>query len=585
MTIDQNSFRRLIDIGISLSSEKNPARLMETILLEAKSIGNADAGTLYIRTKEDKLAFTILRTDSLAVAQGGTTGVEITLPPVEMYDKNGVPNHHNIVSYSALTRSTVYVDDAYDSNNFDFTGTKKFDKSTGYRSTSLLTIPLKNYQEEVIGVLQLLNAIDKDSGEIVAFPKDVVPLIEALASQAAVALENQNLIESQKVLLDSFIELMASAVDAKSAYTGGHCQRVPELTEMLTAAACDSTSPEFCDFDLDEEEWYELHIGAWLHDCGKVTTPEYVVDKATKLETITDRIHEIRMRFELIKKEAVIEYQQKIINGDGDAENLKAALDKQLAKLDADFEFVSECNLGGEFMADDKVQRLKRIAKKTWTRTLSDRLGVSHEELKRRNRVPEPQLPVQEELLADRYDHIIEHDVVVHSAAPDNAYGFKVKVPEHKYNLGEVYNLSIERGTLTEEERFKINDHIVQTIVMLENLPFPKHLERVPEIAGGHHEKMDGTGYPKQLMGGTMSIPARIMAIADVFEALTAADRPYKKAKKLSESVRIMSLMVKDQHLDGDLFKLFLASGVYLQYAEKYLNREQIDVVQVADYL
>lgn len=585
MTIDQNSFRRLIDIGISLSSEKNPARLMETILLEAKSIGNADAGTLYIRTKEDKLAFTILRTDSLAVAQGGTTGVEITLPPVEMYDKNGVPNHHNIVSYSALTRSTVYVDDAYDSNNFDFTGTKKFDKSTGYRSTSLLTIPLKNYQEEVIGVLQLLNAIDKDSGEIVAFPKDVVPLIEALASQAAVALENQNLIESQKVLLDSFIELMASAVDAKSAYTGGHCQRVPELTEMLTAAACDSTSPEFCDFDLDEEEWYELHIGAWLHDCGKVTTPEYVVDKATKLETITDRIHEIRMRFELIKKEAVIEYQQKIINGDGDAENLKAALDKQLAKLDADFEFVSECNLGGEFMADDKVQRLRRIAKKTWTRTLSDRLGVSHEELKRRNRVPEPQLPVQEELLADRYDHIIEHDVVVHSAAPDNAYGFKVKVPEHKYNLGEVYNLSIERGTLTEEERFKINDHIVQTIVMLENLPFPKHLERVPEIAGGHHEKMDGTGYPKQLMGGTMSIPARIMAIADVFEALTAADRPYKKAKKLSESVRIMSLMVKDQHLDGDLFKLFLASGVYLQYAEKYLNREQIDVVQVADYL
>ncbi|MFT6432633.1 MAG: HD-GYP domain-containing protein (c-di-GMP phosphodiesterase class II) [Candidatus Azotimanducaceae bacterium] len=585
MTADQNSFRRLIDIGISLSSEKNPARLMETILLEAKSIGNADAGTLYIRTKEDKLEFTILRTDSLFVAQGGTTGVDISLPAVAMYDEKGDPNNQNIVSYSAITGKTVNVRDAYDSDKFDFTGTKKFDEGTGYRSTSFLTIPLKNYQEEVIGVLQLLNSIDDDTGSVVAFSKDIEPLIEALASQAAVALENQNLIESQKVLLDSFIELMASAVDAKSAYTGGHCQRVPELTEMLTSAACQSTLPKFKDFDLNEEEWYELHIGAWLHDCGKVTTPEYVVDKATKLETITDRIHEVRMRFELIKREAVIEYQQKIIDGAKDLDLLKEQLDAQIAQLDADFEFVAECNLGGEFMAEDRIDRLKEIAELTWTRTLSDRSGVSQEELKRKNKTPECELPVVEKLLADRIDHIIEHDVVVHSAVPDNPYGFKVDVPEHKYNLGEIYNLSIARGTLTAEERFKINDHIVQTIVMLENLPFPKHLERVPEIAGGHHEKMDGTGYPKRLMGATMSIPARIMAIADVFEALTAADRPYKPAKKLSESVRIMSFMVKDQHLDGEIFQLFLESGVYLDYADKFLDPEQIDEVVISDYL
>jgi len=585
MTTDQNSFRRLIDIGISLSSEKNPARLMETILLEAKSIGNADAGTLYIRTRDDKLEFTILRTDSLFVAQGGTTGVEISLPPVDMYNTNGDPNNQNIVSYSALTGRTVNVRDAYATDKFDFTGTKKFDEGTGYRSTSFLTIPLKNHQEEVIGVLQLLNSIDDDSGKVVPFSKDIEPLVEALASQAAVALENQNLIESQKHLLDSFIELMASAVDAKSAYTGGHCQRVPELTEMLTSAACKSDLPLFKDFDLTEEEWYELHIGAWLHDCGKVTTPEYVVDKATKLETITDRVHEIRMRFEVIKREAVIEYQQKIIEGAEDPAGLKLQLDERLTQLDADFEFVAECNQGGEFMAEDRITRLKQIAELTWTRTLSDRLGVSQEELRRKNRSPEVNLPVEEKLLADRPDHIIEHDVVVHSAIPENPYGFKVDVPEHKYNLGEVYNLSIARGTLTNEERFKINDHIVQTIVMLENLPFPKNLERVPEIAGGHHEKMDGTGYPKRLMGGTMSIPARIMAIADVFEALTAADRPYKPAKKLSESVRIMSFMVKDQHLDGELFKLFLESGVFLDYADKYLEPEQIDEVTIADFL
>ena len=585
MTADQNSFRRLIDIGLALSSEKNPARLMETILLEAKSIANADAGTLYIRTKDDKLDFTILRTDSLFVAQGGTTGVDISLPSVEMFDEKGQPNNQNIVSYSAITGTTVNVSDAYDSDKFDFTGTKKFDESTGYRSTSFLTIPLKNYQEEVIGVLQLLNSIDEETGEVVAFSKEIEPLIEALASQAAVALENQNLIESQKVLLDSFIELMASAVDAKSAYTGGHCQRVPELTEMLATAACESTLPNFKDFDLNEEEWYELHIGAWLHDCGKVTTPEYVVDKATKLETITDRIHEVRMRFELMKRDAVIAYQQKVIDGATDLDVLKEQLDQKVVQLEADFEFVAECNLGGEFMAEDKIHRLKQIAELTWTRTLSDRSGVSQEELKRKSKTPEPDLPVEEKLLADRSDHIIEHDAVVHSAAADNLYGFKVDVPEHKYNLGEVYNLSIARGTLTAEERFKINDHIVQTIVMLESLPFPKHLERVPEIAGGHHEKMDGTGYPKRLMGGTLSIPARIMAIADVFEALTAADRPYKPAKRLSESIRIMSFMVKDQHLDGEIFKLFLESGVYRNYADKHLDPEQIDEVAVSDYL
>ena len=589
MANDQASFKRLIDIGIALSAEKNPDRLMETILLEAKDIGNADAGTLYIRTKDDQLKFVILRTDSLNMAQGGTTGSAITLPPVQMYgvDAEGdrQPNYKNIVSHVALTGETINIADAYDSEAFDFSGTKKFDEGTGYRSQSFLTIPLKNRLGYVIGVLQLLNSKDPITDGVVPFMADIVPLIEALASQAAVALENQNLIESQKHLLDSFIELMASAVDAKSPYTGGHCQRVPELTEMLTRAACDSTLPAFADFSLNEDEWYELHIAAWLHDCGKVTTPEYVVDKATKLETITDRLHEIRMRFEVIKREAVIDYQQQLLDGASNGDELKVALATRLQQLDDDFAFVAECNLGGEFMAEDRIARLEQIAEMQWTRTLSDRIGIAQEELKRKGQQDEQALPVREKLLADRPDHIIAHDTVVHSADPANAYGFQVEVPEHKYNLGELYNLSIARGTLTAEERFKINDHIVQTIVMLENLPFPQHLERVPEIAGGHHEKMDGTGYPKKLNGSEMSVPARIMAIADVFEALTAADRPYKKPKKLSESMKIMSFMVKDQHLDGELFRLFLESGVYQDYANKFLLPDQLDEIDPASYL
>jgi HD-GYP domain-containing protein (c-di-GMP phosphodiesterase class II) len=589
MAADQASFKRLIDIGIALSAEKNPDRLMETILLEAKSIGSADAGTLYIRTKQDQLTFAIVRTDSLGIAQGGTTGVDITMPAVDMYklDEAGQRrrNHHNIVSHVALTGETINIPDAYDSQVFDFTGTRMFDHSSGYRSKSFLTIPLKNRQDHVIGVLQLLNSLDPVSGEVVPFSDDIEPLVEALASQAAVALENQNLIESQKNLLDSFIELMAGAVDAKSPYTGGHCQRVPELTEMLTQAACDSVLPAFSEFNLTEEEWYELHIAAWLHDCGKVTTPEYVVDKATKLETITDRLHEIRLRFEVVKAEAVIDYQRQLLAGATDAEGLKHTLDARLAQLDDDFAFVAECNLGGEFMAQERLTRLQQIANIEWTRTLSDRIGLAHEEVRRKSLTPEPVLPIREKLLVDRPDHIIAHDNEVHAADPGNSYGFQVDVPEHKFNLGELYNLSIPRGTLTPEERFKINDHMVQTIVMLEALPFPPHLERVPEIAGGHHEKMDGTGYPKRLYAGEMSVPARIMAIADVFEALTAADRPYKTPKKLSESVKIMSFMVKDKHLDGEIFELFLRSGVFRQYAEKFLLPAQLDDVDISKYL
>ena len=584
MPSDQVSFKRLIDIGIALSSEKDSDRLMETILLEAKDISHADGGTLYIRSRDDQLTFTIVRTDSLGIAQGGTTGVEISLPPVAMFGEDGQPNLKNIVSYAANTGETISISDAYSTDQFDFTGTKKFDQGTGYHSQSFLTVPLKNNTGRVIGVLQLLNSLDEE-GKVQAFPEETQPLIEALASQAAVSLENQNLIESQKNLLDSFIELMASAVDAKSPYTGGHCQRVPELTKMLTAAACESKQEPFKDFDLNEEEWYELHIGAWLHDCGKVTTPEYVVDKATKLETITDRIHEIRTRFEVIKQQRIIDYQQKLIDGATNQAELKEALDAELAQLDDDYAFIAECNVGGEFMAEERIERLKKIAEYEWTRTLDDRIGISFDEAKRKNRTEAPTLPCTEKLLADRADHIIEHDMVEQSADPDNRYGFNVDVPEHKYNLGEIYNLSIARGTLTAEERFKINDHIVQTIVMLENLPFPKHLERVPEIAGGHHEKMDGTGYPKKIKGGEMSLPARIMAIADVFEALTAADRPYKPAKKLSESIKIMGFMVKDQHLDPELFKLFLSSGVYRDYADMYLAPHQLDEVDIEQYL
>lgn len=577
-------FERLIEIGIALSAERDHDRLMERILLEAKGLSNADGGTLYLKTEDERLRFEIMRTDSLGIAMGGTTGKDIPFPPLALFDAaTGEPNHKNIATHVALTGNAIAIADAYTAADFDFSGTKMFDEGTGYRSTSFLTVPLKNHEGDVIGVLQLLNARHPRSGVVVPFGNDIQPLIEALASQAAVALDNRQLIDAQRHLLDSFITLIAKAIDAKSPYTGGHCQRVPTLTKMLAEAACEADDEPFADFALDDEGWYELHIAAWLHDCGKVTTPEYVVDKATKLETIYNRLHEIRTRFEVVKRDAEIACLKGILAG-GDAAVLRAECDRRLAEIDDDYAFIAECNIGGEFMAPEKVERVERIAGIKWLRTLDDRLGMSVSELRRLESAAARPLPVEESLLADRPEHIIERDPN-DRLAPDNPHGFRLDMPPHKYNLGEIYNLCIPRGTLTAEERYKINDHIVQTIVMLNELPFPRHLRRVPEYAGGHHETMIGTGYPRKLRREDMSLPARAMAIADIFEALTAWDRPYKKAKSLSESLRIMASMRDAQHIDADLFDLFLTSGVYLTYAEAHLKPEQIDAVDIASLL
>jgi HD-GYP domain-containing protein (c-di-GMP phosphodiesterase class II) len=579
----EERYRTLIELGIALSAERNHDLLMEKILHGAKTMCNADGGTLYLMSEaKDSLSFEIMLNDTLNIAMGGTTGKPIPFPPLRLYDDQGNPNHKNVSSHCALTASTVNIEDAYDADKFDFAGTKAFDAKVGYRSKSFLTVPLRNYEGEVIGVLQLINARDRRN-KIGVFGPDITPLIEALASQAAVALDNQRLIEAQKNLFKSFIQVIAGSIDAKSPYTGGHCHRVPAITFMMAQAACDSTEPPFADFSLTEDEWYELEVSAGLHDCGKVTTPEYIVDKATKLETIYNRIHEVRMRFEVCKRDAVIGYLEGLVAGEEEPDALKVRMDEDLARLDEEFAFIAECNVGGEFMAPDKVDRMKAIAERTWVRTLDDTLGLSIDEMRRRTG-DEPKPPVVEKLLADKDWHVIPHEINVDTARYD-AEGFKMKPLENRYNLGEVSNLAIGRGTLTNEDRFKINDHIVQTIFMLKALPFPKNLSRVAEWAGGHHEKMDGTGYPKGLKREEMSLPARIMAIADIFEALTAADRPYKKPKTLSESLKIMSFMVKDQHIDPDLWQLFLTSGIWKDYAEKYLRPDQVDDVDISKYL
>ncbi len=557
---------RLVELGIALSSEKDHDRLMEMILLEAKSIYNADGGTLYLVTDDEKgLSFQIMRNDTLNIAMGGTTGRSIPFPPVPLFrddEETGklAKNLNNVASAVYHSGKASNIEDAYEDQSYDFSGTKKFDQTTGYRSQSFLTVPMINTEAEVIGVLQLINARD-GGGSPTSFDSSSQPMIEALTSQAAVALENQILIHQQRNLWDSLIEMLASSIDDKSPYTGGHCQRVPIISKLLARAACDSDEGSFADFDLTEDEWYELHVAAWLHDCGKVTTPEYVVDKASKLETIYNRIHEIRTRFDVLRRDAEIHCLKRKLSGEDPAE-ADAEFEAACARLQEEYVFVAKANVGGEFMDDADIDRLKEIGAQTWVRHYDKLEGLSPPEAFRAKANPPPVPPATEPLLGDLPDHVVG-----------------------KYNLGELYNLAIRRGTLTAEERDTINDHIVVTIKMLENLPFPKKMRRVPEYAGGHHEKMDGTGYPRGLRREDMSIPARIMAIGDIFEALTAADRPYKAAKTVSESLRIMGFMVKDQHIDQELFELFLRSGVWKEYADQYLEPFQIDEVDINDYL
>ena len=525
MSAPDDKLRRLellLRVGLALSAETDTNRLLETILIEAKELTRADGGTLYLRQEEDSLHFAIMRTDSLGIAIGGTTGRPNTLPPIPLRDPDtGAPNNRHIASYAALRKTSVNIPNAYDTTRFDFSGTKAFDAHNGYRSVSFLTIPMLDAVGHVAGVLQLINSRDAKTGEVVPFDDLDQQTVEVLASQAGVSLQNKLLRDAQRDLLESFIKMIASAIDAKSNYTGGHCERVPVITELLTRAACDAKSGPFAEFSLNELEWYELHIAAWLHDCGKVVTPVHVMDKSKKLETINDRIDTVRARFEVMLRDVRLRAYDREKAGE-DAVTVASELEKETATLRDDLAFLEKTNFGGEFLPREGQERIKRIAART--------LVMGGE------RVP---------LLTDE----------------------------------EVQNLSVSRGTLTEKERLVINAHMVHTVNILNALPFPPQLRRVPEYATGHHEKMDGTGYPRGIYAGDMSVPARIMAVADVFEALTAIDRPYKQPKKLSEVMFIMGKMKEQHHLDPDVFDLFITSGVYRQYAQKNLPPDLVDAV------
>ncbi len=498
--------RQLNRIGIALSAERDIDTLLEMILENARRLTGADAGTLYtvndIRTHLD---FRIVHNDTLGIRQGGTSGVPVTLAPVPL-KVGGAPNHANVSSHVAITGQAIAFPDVGAAEGFDFSGTRAYDASTGYTSVSMLVAPLVHHDGSVIGVLQLLNAKDPRTGQVRPFPEEELELAASLGSQAAVALSSARLLKEVRDIFHSFIRSIATAIDCKSPYTGGHIRRVVTLTMLLAEQVNAETDGPFGDRMLSREELEELRLAAWLHDVGKIATPEHVVDKHTRLETVADLSHLVAARFDLARK---------CLEGRGGGPCAEQGDDARaaLAELAADRAFVLSCTDPGRVIGDADVERLERIA-------------------------------------ARRYR--------------DNGEEFALLSP------WELESLSVRRGTLTSAERVIVERHAVMTRRILEDIPFPRKLARVPAIAASHHEKLDGSGYPDHLRGEEISFPARILAIADIFEALTAKDRPYKQSMSLAQALDVLERMRQAGHIDPDLHGLFVRARI----GERYIAQE-----------
>ena len=517
----------LTEVSVALGDGHDIDAFLDRILKVAKSMTNADGGTLYRPSNDERsLCFHISLNDSLEIYQGGASGNSIDLPPIPLYDQYGNKNLASVAAYAANFHQSVNIADVYRADVFSFSGMRTFDQTFGYRSKSILTVPMTDHAGDLVGVLQLINAQDRETGEIRTFSDTDQRFIEALAGQAAVALTNQQLVVQMEALLESLVNLINIGIDEKSPYTGRHCQFVPELTMLLAEAVHDTSIGPMASFRMSDADRRELWLAGLLHDCGKITTPVHVVDKATKLETIFDRIHMIDTRFEVLLRDAEIRALRAKCAPGADPAAIDDLFASEQARLRADRDFLRHANVGSEGMSPEDQERVRRIAAYRWT-------------------------------------------------GPDG-------VERDFLDEDEVRNLTVRFGTLNDDERKIINNHIVVTIRMLESLPWPKHLKNVPEYAGGHHERMDGKGYPRGLTREQMSVQARVMAIADIFEALTARDRPYKKGKTLSESLHILGKFALNGHIDPDLFDIFVREKVYLKFARKNLDPSQIDHVDEA---
>lgn len=557
--IDSNLYSQIISLNSEILKEADLSTNFKKVLFLAQKICQCDGAFLYVINNENFLSLEYCHIKSLMFEKLGAEAQGYF--PTTFLPEVKPQQLKTCVQICALNKEIINIENIFNNSNFDKSNIENFDTAYNYATTSILCLPIINRKNEVVAVAQFINAQDSN-GKNIAFIPSLVDIAAGICSNLSLLLENKQLEQNYTKLLESFIEVLARAIDYKSPYTGAHCQRVPVITRMLATAVAEHAEGSLKNFEMSEDDWYTLHIASWLHDCGKLTTPEYIMDKASKLETIYNRIHEIRNRFEILRRDAHIKYLKNRINDTAPQEVLQAKFVEEITELENDFAHIAKCNTGDIAISKSDVEKLKDISQKTFTRYFSRIKGLSWAEL---NNIEDKELfdkPSVENLLQNR---------------KDQKYG--------NFNLGELYNLSVESGTINKEEREKINEHIVMTIEMLEALPFPKEFSKVVEYAGAHHERIDGKGYPNGLTGDQMSVPAKIMAVADIFEALTSVDRPYKVPKTLSEVLKIMQEMKNSGHIDKEIYSIFLNSKVYLDYAQQYLAPEQIDDFNQGDFV
>lgn len=553
------SVEEILELTESIALEQNTMNIIDKVMQAAQKACNCDGVSFYTISDDNFLQLVYSHSISLKLHRTGFDNKYYT-SPTYLPDQKKV-NPKSIVVAAALNNEIINTPNIY-ATEYNNTVFFDWDEDMNYKTVSMLVIPITNYKNNIIGIAQFINAQDITNSRTISFSKEIQKVAQQISQIVAAYLENRKLTEAYDQLLESFIEVLARAIDAKSPYTGSHCQRVPVIARMLATAAVQQDHGPLKSFEMSQDDWYALNIASWLHDCGKVTTPEYIVDKATKLETISNRIHEIRTRFEVLRRDAHIEYLKKRLNNSDTQENLQNEFVARIKKLEDDFDFIARCNTGDIPISDDDVARLHEVSKIKFIRYFNRMKGLSWAERDAVKNVELYSNPSYENLIQNRDDQLNE-----------------------PYNRGELYNLTIRTGTINKAERAKINEHIVVTIDMLKALPFPKELSNVVEYAGAHHERIDGQGYPNGLTGDQMSVPAKIMAIADIFEALTANDRPYKEPKKLSTVLSIMQNMKNSGHIDPDLFEVFIRNKVYEDYVSQYVSPEQIDEVNPEDYL
>ncbi len=517
------ALQQLVDISIRLSSESDSSKLLDEILQIVMSIANCDAGSIYSITPEKHLKFETVINRTLGIYLGGGSAKTLEFSDIPLFI-DGSPNKNAMVAHSANSGEVINIPDVYAAIPFDVSAARKMDEATGYRTQSMLVIPLKDHTGDIIGVIQLINALE--DGQTVEFSNDVETLVRSFASLGAISLTNTALVQEMEQLFSAFARTIAKAIDEKSPHTGGHCRRVPALTLMLAEEIHKESRGPLADFTMTDADRHEIDIAGWLHDCGKIATPDHIIEKSKKLQTIFDRIEFVNAKFEIVAKDIEIAYQSKIINAlqkgnTIEVQQLKTSMDRELKQLKLDRSFIQKVNVGGEYLSDQDIESIDQVSKS--------------------------------------YQLAIE--------------GVATSV----LNENEVENLKIRRGTLTDAEKEIMKNHMVITMDILETLPFPKHLQNVTEYALGHHETMDGKGYPRGLTKEQMSVPARLMALADIFEALSAADRPYKSAKPVSECLKIMGSLVENNHLDSDIFAIFVESRVYEKYIREFASTDQLD--------